>query len=310
MKWLKYFLLLLLLFLGIIIGFNYHADIPLETLKEKYAYPDSRFVKIEEMEVHYRKTGSGPNLVLLHGTGASLHTWEEWTKELQDSFTIISLDLPAFGLTGPFIKDVDYGIRHYASFLDGFVKAIGVDRFFLAGNSLGGLIAWKYTLDYPAKVKKLILLDAGGFPRDTTGKTPLAFSLAQNKITAAILKKVTPTALFKKSLSEVYGDPAKVNDELLQRYFELFLRPGNRQAYVDRINQKETVIDPQNLTQITQPCLILWGDMDRWIAVQNAHKFAALLPNDTLIIYPGVGHVPMEEIPQQTVADVRFFLQE
>jgi len=297
----------LLVLIGGAVLFNYHPDISIERLKDKYTYPDSRFVAVEGMDVHYRAAGQGPVLLLLHGTGASLHTWEIWTEELRDSFTIISLDLPAFGLTGPF-PDREYSIAHYSSFINLFAQAINIDSFALGGNSLGGLIAWKFASDYPAKVKELILLDAAGIPKPVDGETPLAFRLAKNPVLATIMQKVTPKSLFRKSLHEVYGDPAKVTPELLQRYFELFRRPGNRQAYVDRINQNEARIDPSLLKNITQPSLILWGENDEWIPVENANVFSELLPNDTVIIYPGVGHLPMEEIPAQTAQDVRNFL--
>lgn len=306
-KILKLIGVVLLILIGGAVLFNYHPDISIERLKDKYTYPDSRFVTVEGMDVHYRVTGQGPVLLLLHGTGASLHTWEIWTEELQDSFTIISLDLPAFGLTGPF-PNREYSITHYLNFIDLFSQAIRIDSFALGGNSLGGLIAWKYASDYPAKVKELILLDAAGIPKAATGETPLAFRLAKNPVLATIMQKVTPKSLFRKSLHEVYGDPAKVTPELLQRYFELFRRPGNRQAYVDRINQNEAKIDPALLKNIAQPTLILWGENDDWIPVENAKIFSELLPNDTVIIYPGVGHLPMEEIPEQTAMDVRNFL--
>lgn len=307
-KAIKYVALLLLLLIGGAILFNYHPDISIDRLKEKYSYPDSRFVQVDGMDVHYRLSGQGPALVLLHGTGASLHTWEVWTAELQNDFTIVSLDLPAFGLTGPF-PDRDYQIRHYTEFLDAFTTAIELDSFALGGNSLGGLIAWRFALDYPQKVEQLILLDAAGIPRQQEGESPLAFRLAKKPIVAAIMQKVTPKALFKKSLYEVYGDPEKVTPTLLQRYFELFRRPGNRQAYVDRINQEDTITDPDRLKEIQQPTLILWGETDAWIPVANATVFQDRLPNDTLIIYPEVGHLPMEEIPVQTAKDVREFLQ-
>ncbi|NRB49282.1 MAG: alpha/beta hydrolase [Saprospiraceae bacterium] len=307
-KVLKYIGLLLLLIIGGAVVFNYHPDISVDRLKEKYTYADSRFVEVQGMEVHYRITGQGPTLILLHGTGASLHTWEVWTEELKNDFTLVSLDLPAFGLTGPF-SDRDYQIRHYTEFLDTFTDALSLDSFALGGNSLGGLIAWRFALDYPDKVQQLVLLDAAGIPRKESGESPLAFRLAKKPAIAAIMQKVTPKALFKKSLYEVYGDPEKVTPALLQRYFELFRRPGNRQAYVDRINQEDTITDPDRLQEIAQPTLILWGETDAWIPVANARAMADRLPNDTLIIYPEVGHLPMEEIPVQTAEDVRAFLK-
>jgi pimeloyl-ACP methyl ester carboxylesterase len=240
MKFLKYFGWTLLVFIFGICAAFWKNDIPLETLKSKYASPSSSFVDVMQMKVHYRdegiKSDSVP-LVLIHGTGASLHTWEHGVNALKDSFRIITLDLPAYGLTGP-NPDRIYSQEFYVDFMNEFLKSIQVDQCIIGGNSLGGAIAWNYTHQYPEKVKKLILIDAAGYPMISESK-PIAFTLAQIPVLKHVLNFITPKFLAEKSVINVYEDPTKVTDTLVNRYYELFLRAGNRQAFVDRMNFSE-----------------------------------------------------------------------
>ncbi|MCB9081324.1 MAG: alpha/beta hydrolase [Lewinellaceae bacterium] len=285
---------------------QYYPDRDLADLQAEYRFPDSQIRNIAGMPVHYRITGLGKPLVLLHGTGASLHTWAGWTQELADSFQVISIDLPAFGLTGPHPAR-DYSIPAYGVFLDSVLTALDIDSCYLAGNSLGGLIAWYYASQHPDQIRKLILIDPAGFPRREV-KTPLALRLASSPVFSRALLRVTPKTLFRKSLLDVYGDDRLVTDSLVDQYFQLFLRPGNRQAFVDRAREKSQV-DTLLLQRLTMPTLLLWGEADTWIAPSDGQRFMQQLPNAQLITYPGVGHVPMEEIPRQTAADARVFLR-
>lgn len=296
----------LILIAGIYLGANYHNDLDADQLRERYAYPeDSGFIEVDGMLVHYRSTGKGAPVILLHGTASSLHTWEGWTAWLASYYRVISLDLPAFGLTGPHPAR-DYSIAAYSDFLEQFVAEQRLDTFYLAGNSLGGLIAWQYAADHPERVRKLILLDAAGFPREA-GKSPLAIRLAQNKLLSGMMTKITPKSLLRKSLLEVYADDSKVTDALLERYFELLRFPGNRQAYVDRV-QEGWQADIEGLRTLDMPVLIQWGGLDAWIPVGDAHRFKEYLQHAELIVYPDLGHVPMEEAPERTVQDaLRFF---
>jgi len=301
-----YFLFSLML-IGLIYGlFNYQTNIPLDQLKSDYAYEDSKFIELVGMEVHYREVGTGTPLVLLHGTGASLHTWEKWTDELSKQFRVITLDLPGFGLTGKHFGN-NYSIKSYTEFLHTFTQKIGLDSFYLAGNSLGGNIAWGYALDHPQVVKKLILLNASGYPHPER-TPPLAFRLAQNPVLSKLMLRITPRSLFKKSLREVYVNDDLVTDELITRYFSMFLRRGNRQAFIDRSNQD---FDDRSaeIKQIQTPTLILWGDKDEWTPVADAAKFQEDLANSKLVIYENTGHLPMEERAEESILDVQRFLQ-
>lgn len=295
----------LIVLLAMPLALSYHPEQPVEGLRETYSYPESEFLDLMGMPVHYRRAGQGPVLLLLHGTGATLHTWEDWTAELRDSFEVISVTLPAFGLTGPH-PDSDYSIPAYVDFLEAFAKKLGLKQFHLAGNSLGGLIAWEYTLAHPERVQKLVLLNASGWPRKK--EMPLALRLARIPIFKQLLQRITPKALFRKSLREVYANPDRISDTLVDRYFDLFLREGNRRSYVQRLNQPHQP-DLARLSGLKKPTLILWGEQDAWIPVADAHRFHEVLPNSQLMVYPDAGHVPMEEWPVRTAEDVRAFLR-
>mgnify|MGYP000542094430 CR=1 FL=1 len=301
---LKYSLLAILLVIVGLIAFNYAPDRSVEDLKEHWTYDNSKFIEIDGIDVHYRINGQGFPLVLIHGTGASLHTWERWTDILAKDFQVISLDMPAFGLTGPAL-DRDYSLENYAQFLNTFLGKIGVDSFHLAGNSLGGAISWRYASMFPEKVEKMILIDASGYPFDK--KLPLAFRMAKNDLMGKVLLKITPKALFWKSIREVYYNDDLITEELIDRYYELYLREGNRQAFVDRVRNIE-YNDASPIKTIKTPTLIMWGADDEWIPVALANKFKDDLINAESIIYKEVGHVPMEEIPEVTAQDARIFL--
>jgi len=169
MKIVKYFLSSLaglLLLISLLFG---RLNKSVDSLKDKYAQAPSAFVSVEGVEVHYRDEGNPEDslpIVLIHGTGASLHTFEDWAQELKKEHRVLRMDLPAFGLTGPF-PDRDYSIDHYVAFLEAFLLAKNIDRCILGGNSLGGSIAWRFALDRPDRVDKLILIDAAGYPRKT-----------------------------------------------------------------------------------------------------------------------------------------------
>jgi pimeloyl-ACP methyl ester carboxylesterase len=302
------FLKVLLLIILVILVAGYFLvkpDISLDYLKNQYATGASDFVYINGMEVHYRKQGVGDqNLVLLHGTGASLHTWEGWVGMMQDSFTIYTVDLPAFGLTGPH-PDRDYSMDAYVQFVEEFVYKMGLNSFSLAGNSLGGGIAWNYTALNPDKIEGLILIDASGYP--TEGNIGI-FELARNPLIGPLLKYVTPRNLIKKNLLQVYADDAKVTESLVDRYYQLARRKGNRQAFIDRAkshSENKTYLLPT----IKNPTLIMWGGKDDWNGIVEAYKFQEDLSHDSLIIYENLGHVPMEEDPFTTARDASNFLK-
>lgn len=285
-------------------------DKSITDLKEKYANKSSSFLTLDGMDVHYRDEGNPTDsipIVLIHGTGSSLHTFNDWSKTLTQTKRVIRMDLPAYGLTGPFPNSF-YSIAQYTSFLNNFLKSLEVKKCILAGNSLGGEIAWNFTLEQPHLVTKLILIDAAGYPT-ISKSTPLAFRLAKMPIINKSLTYITPKFLVRKSIENVYKDTSKITDTLIDRYFDLTLRAGNRQAFIDRFKTKKSTKNYNSIKTIIQPTLILWGDQDLLIPLENAYKFQEDLPNNTLVVIKNTGHVPMEESPKKSLKPVLEFIK-
>ena len=301
--------LIVLLIVAIILMFG-HRDIPLDDLKIKYANSNSSFVAVNKMDVHFRDEGVQTDtipIVLIHGTGASLHTFNAWSDRLKKSHRVIRMDLPAYGLTGPF-PDENYTMANYTAFLKDFLIALNIKQCVLAGNSFGGAIAWNFTLEQPSMVTKLILIDASGYPI-ASKSVPIAFSLAKIPVINKLLSFITPRFLVRASVENVYFDSSKVTDLVVERYFNLTLRAGNRKAFVDRLKTPKDTSTYNNIKYIQQPTLILWGSQDLLIPVENAYKFQEDLPNNTLVILENTGHTPMEESPLESLAPVLNFLK-
>jgi pimeloyl-ACP methyl ester carboxylesterase len=301
------FTIIIALILGLC-AFNYYPDKSLDEMKAKYANAESEFMNLDSIQVHYRDEGNPADsipLILIHGTGSNLHTWDVWTETIKSSHRVIRLDMPAYGLTGP-NKNNDYSAESYVDFLHKFLNNLGIKQCYLAGNSLGGLIAWEYALQFPAQINKLILIDAAGYPMNIAERA-LVFKLAKMPILKDIFTKITPKAIIKKSLIDVYGDDSKVTESLIEQYHDMACRKGNRDAFVNKKNSNWNN-HYLNISKIKIKTLILWGEMDQWIKLENAYKFQNDLPNDTLIVYKGVGHVPMEELPLKTAKDALVFL--
>ncbi len=302
-KWVSIGSVVILISLGLI---SITLDLPAKDVEAKYTNEASQFIEIGEMRVHYRDQGTGAALVLIHGSNSSLHTWEGWVRELSNDFRVISLDLPGHGLTGPDAKG-RYDWISMAQVVDQLTQELDVDRFSIAGNSMGGAIAWNYTMLHPTKIEKLILIDSAGYPREE-GRPAIikAFGLP---VIGQLMTKISSRFAVRKSIEDVYGDRTKVTSELVTLYQDLGLREGNREAARKRLSAEPNVVLYKKIPSIQVPTLILWGDQDRWILPKYATKFAADIQNSQLKMYKGLGHIPMEENPELTARDAKMFLQ-
>ncbi len=288
---------------------SWAPDRDVESLKARWASAPSQFVDIMGMSVHVRDEGPRDDaepIVLLHGTSASLHTWDGWTDALKGQHRVIRMDLPGFGLTGP-MPDGNYRLTRYSEFVIALMDRLGVQKAVLAGNSFGGNLAWKVAVDHPQRVSKLVLVDAAGYPYDAQS-VPIGFKIAQIPALKPLMQNTLPRSMIDSSVRNVYGDPSKVTDELVDRYYELTLRAGNRAALGERFSQSPGGEFAQQIPSITQPTLILWGGQDRLIPPNNAEKFKQDIQGSRVVMFDTLGHVPHEEDPAATVAAVQAFL--
>ncbi|HEV6963849.1 alpha/beta fold hydrolase [Roseateles sp.] len=285
-------------------------DRSLESLVPRWAPPPSDFLELDGQLVHYRDQGPSSDplpLVLIHGTSASLHTWEGWAADLSATRRVISFDLPGFGLTGPNAEG-DYRDARYVAFVRQLLSRLGVGRAIVAGNSLGGEIAWQLALADPGRVAGLVLVDAGGYDF-VPESLPLGFRVARMHGVRELMRWVLPRRAIEDSVLNVYGDPSRVNAALVDRYYELTLREGNRVALMQRMDQ----LAPgpvERLPEIKVPTLILWGGRDRLIPPPWGEAFHQAIPGSRLVVFPKLGHVPQEEDPAATLAALRDWLPE
>ena len=303
-------------------------DLSHEALVDKYANEASGFVQLPDGAVaHYRDQGQpdGSVLLLLHGATASLHTWEPWmrelgmrelgarelgARELGDRFRIVSVDLPGHGLTGRIPSD-DYGRDSMVEFVRDFMTEIGIERFAVAGHSMGGGVAAQFAADYPLRVRGLILVSPDGLPPDEPGEPPLMVRLAATPVVRDAMRYLTPWALVDGALRPAMADQSLVTPDMTDRYYDLLLHEGNRVATIERFAQlaAESSLEDR-LGEIAAPTLIIWGAQDRLIPVATADRFTALIPHSRLVIYEQAGHVAMEEVAVESAGEVRAFLDD
>ncbi len=289
-------------------------DIPYDTLEYTYTVPHSNFVTLgDEVKIHFADTGprDAPVVVLLHGFAASLHTWSHWQAKLDDNYRVISLDLPGHGLSRV-PENEAISIDYYVETVDALMDRLDVDRFSLAGSSMGGNVAWQYALQHPDKLDGLVLVDAAGWARsgEESDDAPLVFKLLRVPVARLLMKDLDLSSLIESGLRDSFADQTLVTEAMAERYAALSRAPGHRDALLSLAAGNETreKASRERLSAINVPTLILWGDKDNLIPVSHASRFEDAIPNAIVTIYKNVGHIPQEEQADQSAADMAAFL--
>lgn len=283
----------------------YTPDKRRDALEAQYASSATEFLAVAGLRLHLRDTGprDGPAVILLHGFGSSLDTWEPWAALLSAQRRVIRFDLPGFGLTGA-DPTGNYSDARGLAVLAAAMDALGVQRAALVGNSLGGKLAWMFAAAHPERVTKLVLVSPDGFasPGFDYGKK------AEVPAMMRLLPYVLPSAMLRMTIAPAYADPAALTDATLARYRDMMLAPGVRRAMLARMGQ--VVVEPPEplLRRIEAPTLLLWGEADAMIPFRNARDYLAAIPDCRLMALPGLGHVPQEEAPERSLAPVLAFL--
>lgn len=283
-------------------------DTDADEMRAKYGEPPSEYVDAAGMQVHYRVSGpeDAPALILVHGTSASLHTWEPLRALLDDRFRVIAYDQPGHGLTGPH-PERDYSYQGMADALDAIYAAEGLESAVLVGNSMGGWISWRDALANPDRVDALVLIDAFAFPETVARDTTLAFKIMSTRFGSALALKITPRPIVKKSVYQSIARQEVITPAMVDRYWELTRFPGNRQAMRDQFSLVREDLSGR-LGEIEKPTLVLWGDKDNLIPLAAGERLAAAIPGAEFIVYDNVGHLPMEEVPGDVARDIEAFL--
>jgi pimeloyl-ACP methyl ester carboxylesterase len=312
-KFLKWTGLVVLALLTTLFAWGYAGDIPASELRTKYANAESEFVDLGGgMTVHLSDEGrkDAPAIILLHGSNASLHTWQQWVDRLGKDYRIIRYDQPGHGLTGPHPKD-DYSAGAFVDVVDRIAKNRGLNKFYLGGNSMGGWVTHEYAKAHPEKLLGIILVDAAGAPDAKPKSLPIGFRIARLPVLNKLAQVITPRSVIETSLKQTVSNQAVVTKAEIDEYWELLRYPGNREATGKRFAQYGTRLTVTPISQATHkvPALILWGNEDSLIPVSSAKWFQAQYTDNVTHIYPRIGHLPMEEAAEATAKDVADWLK-
>jgi pimeloyl-ACP methyl ester carboxylesterase len=304
----KIFLIAVFILVVVLVGLAillYTPDKSAASLREKYDDAATSYIEVAGIRLRVRDTGprGAPAVILLHGFGASLDTWEPWALVLSKHYRVVRFDLPGFGLTGP-DPARDYSDQRTVVILAALMDRLGVAKASLIGNSLGGKIAWNFAVDEPTRVETLVLISPDGFasPGFEYGKKP------QLPAVLKLLPYTMPKFMLRMNLAVAYADPKHLSDAVLTRYADMMRAPGDRGAMLDRMGQVMLQDPAPLLRRITAPTLLLWGEKDGMIPFSNAEDYLRDIPGSKLVALPDLGHVPFEEEPETSLRPVVAFL--
>lgn len=289
----------------LLVAWLWTPDKDRDVLESQYASSPSSFIEVAGLRLHLRDTGPRDALVIimLHGLGASLHTWDRWADALDEDYRVIRFDLPGAGLTGADPTN-DYSDERGIEVVVALMDRLGIESATMLGHSMGGRLAWRFAAAMPARVDKLVLVapdgfESPGFAYDTAPEVPAAMYL---------MPYVLPKPLLMMALEPAYADPTQISDERKDRYYDLMLAPGIRDAMIHRLRQSVLKNPVPFLRTITTPTLLIWGELDAMIPVANADDYLAAMPDAALVVIKGAGHVPHEEAPLDALEPLRSFL--
>lgn len=281
-------------------------DLPHQELQRRYGLTAQNTLKLEDIAIAYKDTGpkDAPVVLLLHGFGSSMQTWDTWAQKLELNYRVIRLDLPGFGLTGPTVNH-DYSEQRDLTTLIQFIDKLGIAQMSVVGHSMGGKLAWSLAAAKPSRVKALVLMAPDGFPKpEDIGTRPYA-----SPAIMGVIDYVLPKYLVQKSIEPGFFDTGALTPNLVNRYHDMLRAPGVRVAILARGNQTVYTDPIPRLKAITAPTLLLWGAEDQMIPSSNAQDYGRVLANSKIVVLPKLGHLLQEEQPDRGLNVVFDFLQ-
>ncbi len=279
----------------------------------RYGGPPSKFITIDGTRLHYRDEGSGPVIVMLHGSRANLQQWDGWVKEFGGRYRTVRLDDHAHGLTGADGKN-DYSAARYQFLLSSLIDELKLEKFILVGTSGGSTTAIRYAAAHPDRVEKLVLSTVPlRLPAQSNVKPYNAFVFWFHE---KVLHSLGTDWYWRTFLRSIYADPDKVTDDIVTRYRILNTQPGREQEFRNRIAlwrsgggaDKDFAV----AGQIKVPVLIQWGlkgpVLPKELHCQIASAFTST--EVRVISYPDLGHKLAMEDPVRTARDALQFIEQ
>ena len=279
-----------------------------QVLLQSYNRPGTARLMVQQQPVFVQDSGprDAPAILLLHGFGASLQAWDDWTPALEKNLRVLRIDIPGFGLSGPAVNQ-DYSDAADVARVIAVMDQLGVQQVIVAGHSMGGRIAWNLAAAHPERVSQLVLISPDGFP-DPNAKSDKTYEVPA--LLGLLPYSLPKWALRMGGVAPAFADDSQLTPQMMQRYHDMMLAPGVRTALLERMRQTRNSAPVSRLQSIKVPTLLLWGEKDAFIPVSNAQDYLKAMPQAKLVTLPGVGHVLHEEAPQVSVQLVTEFLRQ
>ena len=320
-KTLKWIGILTITILVMLVYSGTYLDVPRKELEAKYATGSSQFLDLPDgARIHFRDEGKpeNPAIVLLHGFNGSLFNFERLVPFLVNDFRLISIDLPGFGLTGA-TPTADYTTEGFIDVVTKLTNELGIEKFSIAGNSMGGGVAWRYTLEFPTKVEGLILLASSGVGskedvkkfEERENNTPIVWKLMGSDLLKKFLHYYTPKFFATEGLKRSVYDQQFADVDHANQFHDLVLLQGSRNAILSMtMGGRRKMHGPESLSKINAPTLVIHGEEDNIIGFERSLVFKENIDNAEIKIYPEIGHLPMYEDPARTADDILKFFQD
>jgi pimeloyl-ACP methyl ester carboxylesterase len=270
----------------------------------------TRTIQVDQYKVNVYESGEGFPIVLLHGLGGSWEDWENNFAALEANFRVIAIDIPGFGDSSPPPKGEPLTLDNTVAFFHRFLQVLGLHQVILFGNSMGGLIALKYAIDYPQRVAALVLAGSAGIGIEI-GSTfrwmslPFAARFALRNVNRDTIVNIWRSLVYSKEL---------VGDAQVERTWRWFNQPGTKSFLIDLYRHAATLrgqryVFKDDLNIIQSPVLVTWGANDRVVPPSHAVDAFRLIPISELHIFKHCAHIPMWEVPDEFNQVVMKFLQ-
>lgn len=279
-----------------------YRDIPAAQIERKYGSPASRYVDVDGVKMHYVDEGTGPAVLLIHAHYSSLRMWEPWAQRMKGTHRVVRLDMTSHGLTRP-DPTGDYSIERGIELIEKFTAAVDLDRFVLAGASLGGTHSIRYAVRHPEQVERLILVNPGALEgRAATARMNSPLS----RVLLPTLQYITPRKVAEVITSSGFADKSRIPPGLIDEWYEFWMMEGQRRAEIARVMQYKPGDIEEQIARVAVPVLLMWGEANPIAHFEQAAEMRELLrsaPSVQLISYPGVGHMATYEAPEDTARD-------
>ena len=310
MKKIVLFVIALLVLIPVLLFvFRKNNIVSREEVKTLCGTPNSKYYDWRDLQIHYTEAGQGEeSILMLHGFGGSHKNFRDFSLALEDDYRVIAIDLPAFGLSSVPSQDIpnDELFAMYQSFIEDAVVALELEKYHLVGNSMGGWISWDYALKQDTNLLSLTLLNSAGFGMDKVkGKIS---GWMTGSFSKAVLKKGVPYSIPESNAKRCLWDDAKMSNEMVQQNYYMINKEGTF-PFMLKMIESPVLPDTAALANISVPTLILWGDADEVISVENATKFQKAILKSELKIYKDCGHIPQVEYPNKVAADWQSFVR-